>query len=298
MVLIKAENNEGKNVGEGKFSPFFFVLFGDIQYGMIRGNHGWYEERKLLKEAIKKTNKLKPPFVVAMGDLANKFPIDELQNEQYKDLKTDLEELDKSIDLYVFCGNHDVGNEPTHETISNFENIWGDSYYSFIYNNCGFIILNSAVFFNETHVQDLKEKQLLWLEETLKNMVSKNVKHKFLLLHHALMYDNIYEDENIGLIYGDKFHNYSEKNKFHIKKETRLVIYELLKKYKVNNVFCAHLHGNREKNIDANIKQVTISAVGMQVTNDRSGLLIVQVLEECVDYKYYPFQFVPNLIKV
>ncbi|EUD65846.1 hypothetical protein C922_03829 [Plasmodium inui San Antonio 1] len=298
MVLIKAKNNEGKTVREGKFSPFCFVLYGDIQYGMIRGNHGWYEERKLLKEAITKTNKIKPSFILAMGDLANKFPIDDLQNEQYRDLKTDFEQLDKSIDLYVFCGNHDVGNEPTHETINNFEQHWGDTYYSYIYNNCGFIILNSAIFFNDTQVQDLKEKQFLWLDETLKKMVSKNVKHKFLFLHHALMYDYIDEDENIGLIYGDKFHNYSEKNKFHIKKENRMIIYDMLKKYKVSHVFCAHLHANREKNMDANIKQITISAVGMQAASDQSGLMIVQVAEDGVDYKYYPFEFVPSFVKV
>ncbi|CAA9990568.1 serine/threonine protein phosphatase CPPED1, putative [Plasmodium knowlesi strain H] len=298
MVLIKVKNNEGKTVNEGKFRPFFFVLYGDVQYGMIRGNHGWPEERKLLKEAIIKTNKIKPPFVITLGDLANKFPIDEVQDHQYKDFRNDLEKLDKSIDMYVFCGNHDVGNEPTHETIENFEKLWGDAYYSYIYNNCGFIILNSALCFNDTKVQDLKEKQFLWLEETLKKMVSKNVKHKFLFLHHALMYDHIEEDENIGLIYSEKFHNYTEKNKFHIKKENRTIIYDMLKKYKVNHVFCAHLHANRENNIDANIKQITISAVGMQAGNDQSGLMIVQVAEEGVDYKYYPFEFVPSFIKV
>ncbi|SBT46638.1 serine/threonine protein phosphatase CPPED1, putative [Plasmodium ovale wallikeri] len=298
MVLIKVQNNEGKNVNVEKFAPFFFVLYGDIQYGMIRANHGWAEERLLLREAVKKTNKLKPPFVIALGDLTNKFPIDELQNNQIVDLKNDFTLLDKSIDLYVFCGNHDVGNEPTYETINHFEKTWGDSYYSFVYNNCGFIILNSPVFFDDTHVSELKDKQLKWLEDTLKKMTSLHVKYKFLLLHHALMYDHIYEDENIGLIYGDKFHSYSEKNKFHIKKETRLIIYEMLKKYKVSHVFCAHLHANREGNIDANIKQVTISAVGMQATYDKSGVLIVQVGNSGVDYKYYPFEYIPNVINV
>ncbi|KYN95649.1 putative phosphatase [Plasmodium gaboni] len=298
MVLIKVENHEGKNVSANKFEPFFFVLFGDIQYGMIRGNHGWYEERELLKSAIEKTNKLKPPFVVVLGDLTNKFPLDPIQTNQICDLKNDLKLLDKDIDLYVFCGNHDVGNVPSMEGMKYFEEQWGDSYYSFIYNNCAFVVLNSPILYDETHVKDMKEEQLKWLEKTLEKLHALNVKHKFLLLHHALMYDDIYEGENIGLIYGDKFHHYSEKNEFHLKKESRLFIYELIKKYKITHVFCAHLHANRENDIDQYTKQITISAVGMQAKDDKSGIFIVQVTDDKVDYKYYPFEYVPNYIKV
>ncbi|CRG95559.1 serine/threonine protein phosphatase CPPED1, putative [Plasmodium gallinaceum] len=296
MVLIKVQNNQGKSINENSFSPFYFILYGDIQYGMLRSDIGWFEERILLKKAIEKTNKLKPPFVIAMGDLSNANPSTEAQNEQYNDLKEDFKLLNKSIDLYVFCGNHDVGNSPTCETIKKYEDVWGDGYYSFIYNNCGFIILNSSILYDDTYVKSLRDKQLEWLEETLKKMQSLNLKYKFIFMHHPLMYDNIDEDENIGLIYVDKIRLYVDKNRFHIKKETRLIIYELMKKYNVNHIFCAHLHFNKEGNIDSNIKQIVISAVGMQVRDDKSGILIVQVNEKNVDYKYYPFDYIPNMI--
>ncbi|CRH04097.1 serine/threonine protein phosphatase CPPED1, putative [Plasmodium relictum] len=296
MVLIKVQNNKAKNTNENSFFPFYFILYGDIQYGMIRSNKGWYEERALLKKAIEKTNKLKPPFVIAMGDLANAYPSNKEQNEQFNDLKEDFKLLDKSIDLYVFCGNHDVGNSPTCETVKGFEDVWGDCYYDFIYNNCGFIILNSPVLYDHANVESLRDNQLKWLEGTLNKMQSLNVKYKFIFMHHPLMYNNIDEDENIGLIYIDKIRLYTDKSHFHIKKETRLIIYELMKKYNVSHIFCAHLHFNKEDKIDSNIKQIVTSAVGMQVRNEKSGILIVQVNEKNVDYKYYPFDYVPNAI--
>lgn len=294
MVLIRVQNNEGKNLNVDSFSPFYFVLFGDIQYGMIRNNEGWIEERNLLKNAIEKTNKLNPPFVIAMGDLSNETPFNERQNEQYRDLKEDFKLLNKSTDLYVFCGNHDVRDKPTCETLQYFEDNWGDSYYSFIHNNCCFVILNSTLLYDDSCVMELREKQLQWLEETLKKADSLKVKHKFLFMHHPLLYDDIYEEEDIGVIYFEKITKCIPKNRFHIKKHNRMIIYNLMKKYNVNYIFCAHLHFNKEVQIDEKRKQIVISAVGMQVRNDESGVLVVKVEEKRVNYKYYPLQYIPE----
>lgn len=296
MVLMRVENGKGKNVNAHSFSPFYFVLFGDIQFGMIRNNAGWIEERNLLKTAIEKTNKLNPPFVIAMGDLSNQTPFSETQDRQYQDLKADFALLNNSIDLYVSCGNHDVGNTPTHETLQYFKDNWGDTYYSFIYNNCCFIILNSPIFYDDSHVIDLRDKQLQWLETTLQKAEDLNIKHKFLFMHHPLFYDDIYEEEDIGVIYLEKITKYISKNRFHIQKRNRMPIYELMKKYNVKHIFCAHLHFNKERQMDETSKQIVISAVGMQVRCDESGVLVVKVGETNVDYKYYPLEYIPEEI--
>lgn len=296
MGLIKATNNKAISTNENCFKPFFFLLFGDIQYGMIRLNKGWTEDRNLLKKALEKANKLKPPLIIALGDLCNEMDSEELQNAQYEDLKQDLKQLNNETNLYVLCGNHDIKDTPTKTTIEHFEKIWGNSYYSFMHNHCCFIILNSAVFYDSSKVPEFAQRQIEWLEETLKKAEDQKVKHKFVFMHHPLAYDDINEEEDIGSVYLDKINFYIQKNRFHIKKKERLVIYELMKKYNVKYLFCAHMHFNKEVQIDENLKQVVISAVGMQVKTDSSGMLVVRVEEHLINHKYYPLEYVPDII--
>jgi serine/threonine-protein phosphatase CPPED1 len=65
--------------------------------------------------------------------LVDAFPIKraKLREAQIADLKKTLVELDPRIKLVCICGNHDVGDEPTKETIDEYKKDFGDDYISF-----------------------------------------------------------------------------------------------------------------------------------------------------------------------
>ena len=64
--------------------------------------------------AIATANRLKPAFVIVTGDLVNKAD-EKGQADEYLRIAA---KLDRSIPLYQLPGNHDVGNDPTPESIA------------------------------------------------------------------------------------------------------------------------------------------------------------------------------------
>ena len=77
--------------------------------------------------------KLLITFHFKSGDLVDAFPVTraKLREAQIADLKKTLDELDPEIKLVCICGNHDVGDEPTKETIDEYKKEFGDDYMSF-----------------------------------------------------------------------------------------------------------------------------------------------------------------------
>lgn len=77
---------------------------------------------ELCKQSVDILNNLqpRPAFFVVCGDLvdafAEKHP--EIRARQEADLKKVYSNLNPAIPMVCVCGNHDVGNSPTPETIS------------------------------------------------------------------------------------------------------------------------------------------------------------------------------------
>jgi predicted MPP superfamily phosphohydrolase len=82
-----------------------------------------------------------------------------MRSSQIKDLKNILAELDSEIKLVCVCGNHDVGDQPTRESIDMYKSEFGDDYFSFWQNGCKFIALNSQIYFDSSKIPELKEQQ-------------------------------------------------------------------------------------------------------------------------------------------
>ena len=61
----------------------------------------------------------KPKFFIVCGDLVDAMPDQwpEIRARQEEDFFKVYSKLDKDIPLVCVCGNHDVGNRPTKETI-------------------------------------------------------------------------------------------------------------------------------------------------------------------------------------
>lgn len=125
--------------GEWKGS-FCFIHAADTQFGLIDSwnevppeEQAWEKEIVLTRKAISAANKLspKPRFFVVCGDLVNAFPCEKFNDPQVEDFKRIFKELDTSIPLVCVCGNHDIGDSPTQQSLEKYKSNFGDDFYSF-----------------------------------------------------------------------------------------------------------------------------------------------------------------------
>ena len=63
-------------------------------------------------------------------------------------------ELHPDIPLVCVCGNHDVGDTPSHTSIRQYNAAFGDDYFSFYRSGCCFIVLNSQLYADSSQVTD------------------------------------------------------------------------------------------------------------------------------------------------
>ena len=119
---------------------FIFIQAADTQFGLIDNWAGnpeetrvWEEDINLSKKAIEHANKMvpKPKFFIVCGDLIDAFPEKMHREAQEKDFKDVFQELDSDIPLVCVCGNHDVGNAPTKESLRKYRSDFGDDYFTF-----------------------------------------------------------------------------------------------------------------------------------------------------------------------
>lgn len=57
-----------------------------------------------------------------------------------------LSRLHPSIRPICVCGNHDIGNQPTKESIDEYRRDFGDDYFEFWCGGCRFVVVNSQLY--------------------------------------------------------------------------------------------------------------------------------------------------------
>ncbi|KAL1463212.1 hypothetical protein WDU94_014987 [Cyamophila willieti] len=259
---------------------FSFVVGADSQFGMMvkyqippNEETNWDEEIKLSTKLVAQLNAMapKPRFFVVCGDLTDMFPevaID-VKNRQITDFKRIFSNLDPEIKLICVCGNHDVGNTPTADSVKKYRDSYGSDYFSFHCGGVHFIILNSQYYKDHTHVPELYDAQNQWLDQILTE-VKQEEKRAVVFQHIPWFVETMDEEERYD----------------NVEKEERKRMVEKLYTAGVRHIFCGHLH----KNILASYKDMKIiitSAIGQQLGNDRSGYRVVQVTEDSITDKYH-----------
>ncbi|KAJ7416055.1 Serine/threonine-protein phosphatase CPPED1 [Willisornis vidua] len=300
--------------------PFYFIQGADPQVGMMKawkcgnpkdGDDEWGEEMKLTEQAVQAINKLnpKPKFFVLCGDLIHGMPGSQWRKNQEQDLKNVLKNTDQDVPLVFVCGNHDIGNTPTKETIDGYSKSWGDDYFSFWVGGVFFLVLNSQLFFDSSQCPDLKQAQDVWLDEQLAVAKEQKCKHIIVFQHIPPFLRN-----------PDEEHSY-----FNLKKPVRQEIMEKLHKAgaisgmkgsesigNIHNaiikdfanemnpenrqlsgtqtgikaVFTGHYHRNAGGSYKG-LEVVVSSAIGCQLGEDTHGLRVVVVTEEKLLHRYY-----------
>lgn len=255
--------------------PLFFIQLTDPQFGFCAQNVDMQQETANFEFAIATANRLKPAFVIITGDLVHKAENEE-QADEYARIAA---KLDRSVPLYQMPGNHDVGNEPTPESIARYTARFGPDHYSF---RCGpmiGLVLNSGLIRSPKGAPDLARQQEAWLEAELEKAQREEVRHVIVFQHHPWFVEDIDEP--------DGYHN--------LPRQERRRFLDLFRQYGVTHVFAGHYHANGTAQYES-VEVVTTGAIGKPLRKDVSGLRIIIVRDRGVEHRFYHLGEIPNRI--
>lgn len=240
-----------------------FVVCADTQLGLTSANKEWETELAYARFAVRQINSLepRPAFCCCCGDLVDmeytfnrdrpKEECHEIQDRQNEDFKKVWSKLHPDIGMVCVCGNHDVGNKPSPESIGRFTKAFGDDFLAFWCNGTYNIVLNSNLFADPSGAYHLYEEQLRWLEDRLEHAKEHNAAHIFVFMHHPwFLYKEDEHEKDVGSRswlmppHREVFPNGFPDNYFIIPKQYRMKPLELFEKYGVTAAFSGHFHQN------------------------------------------------------
>lgn len=249
--------------------PPTFIQMSDPQFGMFTANKTFEHETANFEFAIATANRLKPAFVVITGDLIN----DAGSPAQAAEYKRIAAKLASGIKLYNVPGNHDVGNEPTRESLSRYRERFGPDYYTFQAGGIEGIVLNSNLEKGAQNVPEEAARMETWLKAQL-----AQAHGPVIVFQHIPFFLKEANEE-------DQY--------FNVPKETRARYLAILHQYGVKQVFAGHLHHNSEGQ-DGDLQMFTTGPVGMPLDGGKSGMRLVVVKDGGVVQKYYDFGELPQ----
>jgi serine/threonine-protein phosphatase CPPED1 len=257
-------------------APYFFLQFGDPQLGMNDAGKGYEQEAANLEFAIATANRLRPAFVVVSGDLVNKADAELIT--AYRRI---VSRLDASIPLYNVAGNHDVGGEPTPESLALWRKNFGPDYYSFRERNLYGIVLDSNLIHSPGKAPAGAAAQEVWLKQELARAKASGARHIVQFQHHPWFLENAGE--------ADQY--------FNIPLARRRAYLDLLEGAGVRYVFSGHYHRNAYGK-DGALEMITNAPVGKPLGKDPSGIRVVIVRPGSLEHRYYGFGSIPNRIEL
>ena len=254
-------------------SEFFFIQLADPQFGAFTSDRDFVQETANYEFAVTNINRLRPAFVVICGDLINKTG-DSQQSAEYFRITS---KIDRSIPVYAVAGNHDVGNEPTPESLAAYRKSFGPDYYSFRHDNLYGIVLDSSLIGTPGKAQAEADKQETWLRSELQKATASGSRHIVIFQHHSWFLEKPDEPAQY----------------FNIPLAPRRKYLDLLKNAGVRYVFAGHYHRNAYGR-DGSLEMITNGPVGRPLGNDPSGVRIVTVRDAGLDHRYYTLGNIPN----
>ena len=252
---------------------FTFLVMSDPQLGMYTDNREFAQETANFSFAIATANRLRPAFLVVCGDLTNKAA-DPAQVAEYQRI---AHLLDRAIPLYNVAGNHDVGNEPTSESLAAYRRNYGPDYYTFRQPGFVGIVLNSSLIQHPEKAPEEAAKQAAWLEKELQQAQVQGVARVVVFQHIPWFLQTADEPDQY----------------FNIPTATRARYLALFEKYGVREVFAGHYHRNAEGR-SPSLRVTSTGPVGKPLGSDPSGMRIVTVKAGSIDSQYYGFGNLPS----
>lgn len=256
-------------------APFFFVQLTDPQFGMFSKNADFQHETANFQFAVANINRLKPAFVIVTGDLTNQGA-DETQIGEYLRLTATI---DRSIPCYHVPGNHDVGNEPTAQSLAAYQAHYGPDHFTFRHGRMMGLVLNSPLFWARKNVLPQAEEQRLWMQAELEKAKREGATSVIVFQHHPWFAKSIDEPDNYE----------------NLPSALRLPCLDLFRRYGVTHVFAGHFHANQVTHYES-LELVTTGAIGKPLRKDVSGMRIVIVRDGAIEHRFYHLGEIPHQI--
>ena len=229
---------------------FFFIQLSDVQIGFFDSNKTLSRDSLNFEEAVRQINRLHPAFVINTGDMLN-AGTSSRQQAVYDQI---LSKIDKDIPVWHVPGNHDLGKGATDSRIEKFVSHYGCQRFSFRYNDCAFIGINSCVIKDEN--KPAEEEQYKWLEKELKKS-SKKCKAIYVFSHYPVFIKAF--DEKV---------TYSN-----LVPADRERYWNLFRRYGVSAVVAGHLHDTKKAEYEG-IGMYTSGPVGRPLGHGCSGVAV------------------------
>ncbi|MCB0497696.1 MAG: metallophosphoesterase [Cyclobacteriaceae bacterium] len=164
----KPWNNLNWNTSESQFQ---FAIVTDRTGGHRHG---------IFPMAIKKLNLLQPEFVMSVGDLIEGYTEDTVRlNAEWKEFRGFIDSL--QVPFFYVPGNHDITNAVMAEK---WNELFGVSYYHFVYNDVLFLCLNSEDNHRGSGRGTIDDEQYEYIKKTLAE--NEEVKWTLVFLHQPL----------------------------------------------------------------------------------------------------------------
>jgi 3',5'-cyclic AMP phosphodiesterase CpdA len=263
--------------GIARGADFFFIQMSDPQFGMYTTDRDFAQETANFDFAIANANRLHPAFVVICGDLINQAG-NAAEAAEYLRIAG---KLDRSIPLYNVAGNHDVGNEPTPESLAAYRQKFGRDYYTFRHDTFEGIVLNSSLIQHPDKAPEETAKQLAWLESEIARAKREGVRTIAIFQHIPWFLANPDEPDQYFNIPGEPRHKYLE----------------LFQRSGIQYIFAGHYHRNAYGE-GPGIHIVTTGPVGKPLGPDPSGIRVVVVRDSKIESTYYGLGNIPNQVEL
>jgi len=238
-MFLRAQNREFFGMTELHESSwkgtFDFICLGDPQIGM--GDQK--KEEEFNRIAVKFINERKPrvKFVVVCGDHVHnlqgmwaKGDLEDGRKKRVQELqayKGIYSKLNKDIHLVCVCGNHDVGNQPTNQTIQLYKEEFGDDYLAFWCGGVKFLVLNSQIIQGLTDTDELAKAHESWFDEEISKINSQNKPIHTIAMCHIPPFCWDVEENDCN---------------FNWPKEKRMKWLDKMVEANIKKIFCAHYH--------------------------------------------------------
>jgi 3',5'-cyclic AMP phosphodiesterase CpdA len=257
--------------------PYYFALITDTQMGMHASDRNFEQETVNYEFAVGTINRLKPEFVVILGDLVNK----DGDPGQIGEFLRISHRIDPSIPVYYVAGNHDVGRVPTPESLAAYRDIFGPDYYSFRRGPVYGIVLNSSLLVAPQMAEAESAAQLSWLKSELEKAKSSGAGQTIVFQHHPFFVKEANEE--------DAYMN--------VPLERRKVVLDLLHDQKVRYVFAGHIHSHSVAK-DGEMEMIAVGPVAIPFGEHGSGVMLAAAAADGVEYRYFDFGKIPNTLSV
>ncbi|MEM9325317.1 MAG: metallophosphoesterase, partial [Bacteroidota bacterium] len=150
-----------------------------FQFAVVTDRTGGHRPGIFLK-GIQKLNLLQPEFVMSVGDLIEGYTEDEVRlDAEWTEFMGFIDSLDAPF-FYV-PGNHDITNKVMEDK---WKELFGVTYYSFVYNDVLFLCLNSEDNLRGSGRGSIDDEQYEWIKKTLEE--NQEVKWTMVFQHQPM----------------------------------------------------------------------------------------------------------------